>query len=185
MDENAPIYADETVVLRLQDFKQVIERHYQLTVKKLTFMSESRYPEWASQEAPDHAWFFDVTFQTPEGDKGAEIEVGVKDNVLQVYHPARPRLKVFSDQDRRQAKEGIPDVTLDYIGQLEQSGRMAWQLWKEVFDSLHNIPNKRLSDVRKPFQDVLDAFYEEFEKVGFLLPDGNTPLTAPRDEDKK
>jgi hypothetical protein len=175
MDENSPIYADEieSTVFRLKDFRQVIEKHYQLRVKVLTIMSESRYPEWAVREgelAPDRAWFFDVTFQTLEGDKGAEVEVGVKENALQVYHTPRPKLKVFRDRDRQRAKEGIPDVTLDYIEQLEQSGRMAWLLWKDVFDYLHNVPDMRLSDVRKPFLRVLDSFYREFEKVGFLLP---------------
>jgi hypothetical protein len=189
MDENSPIYADEfeTTVFRLKDFRQVIENHYQLPVKTCTFMSESQYPEWAVREgkqAPDCAWFFDVTFKTPEGDKGAEVEVGVKENALQVCHPPRPKLKVFRDRDRKRAKEGIPNVTLDYIEQLEQSSRRAWLLWKDVFDYLHNVPDMRLSEVRQPFLRVLDSFYKEFEKVGFLLPDGNTPLTVPENEEE-
>ncbi len=64
MDENSPIYADETetVVFRVKDYRQVIEAHYQLPVKELVFEGESPYPEWASDQ-PEHfqkplKWFF-------------------------------------------------------------------------------------------------------------------------------
>ena len=188
MDENSPIYADETetVVFRVKDYRQVIEAHYQLPVKELVFEGESPYPEWASDQPelqPERAWFFLATFQTPQGEKEAEVEIGVKGSVLQVYHPVRPNHKVFNEQDRKQAKEDIPDLTFDYIVQLERTGRMAWQLWKVVFDSLHNIPDHRLKEVEKDFQKPLKWFFRDFERVGLLLPDGNTPLTAPKHEE--
>jgi hypothetical protein len=179
IDDNRPIYSDETetVVFRLKDFKQVVETHTQLKVTDFFVLDKSRFPEDYAQQPemqPERAWFFQATFETPEGDKEDEVVVGLKDNMLRVYSHVRPILKVFKEKNREQAKEDIPDLTYDYIRQLERAANRAWLVWKEVYDTLHNVPSStRLTDVKDEFQKFLDYFYEEFEKVGFLLPDSN------------
>lgn len=179
VDDNRPIYSDETetVVFRLKDFKQVVEAHTHLQVTDFFVLDKSRFPEDYAQQPemqPERAWFFQATFETPEGDKEAEVVIGLKDNTLLVFGHVRPKLKVFKKKNREKAKEGIPDLTYDYIRQLERAANKAWLLWKEVYDTLHNVPpSTRLADVKDDFQKFLDYFYTEFEKVGFLLPDSN------------
>ena len=179
VDDNRPIYSDETetVVFRLKDFRQVVETHTHLKISDFFVLDKSRFPEDYAQQTemqPERAWFFQATFETQEGDKEAEVVVGLKDNTLHVYGQVRPKLKVFKEKNREQAKEDIPDLTYDYIRQLERVGNRAWLLWKEIYDTLHNVPpSTHLTVVKDEFQKFLDYFYEEFEKVGFLLPDSN------------
>src|SRR6266699_2630020 len=164
LDENKPIYAseDETIVFRLKDFIQTIERHIQLPVTEILVMGKDHYPEWRAAETeiqPDRAWFFQVTFHTPEGDKEAEVNVGLKENKLRVYAHSRPTLKIFKEKDRERAKESVPDLTLDYIGQLEQVGVSAWLLWKQLYEYVNVDP--KLVGLKGPMR----MFRDEYRKV--------------------
>jgi hypothetical protein len=170
MDDNRPIYSDETetVVLRVKDFKQAIEAATQLPVSELLLLDKSKHPELLAEESempPKRAWFFEATFQTDEGEKEAEAIIGLKDGVLQLYNRVRPVLKIFKEKDRKRAKEGIPELTQDYIAQLERVGVNAWVLWKDLYEYVKDDP--RLKGLKGPMR----AFRAEYEKVGNLLPD--------------
>ncbi len=71
IDDNRPIYFDEIVVFRLKDFRQIIETHTHLKVSDFFVLDKSRFPEDYAQQPemqPERAWFFQATFETPEGD---------------------------------------------------------------------------------------------------------------------
>ncbi|SRR6266568_7811068 len=170
MDDTRPIYSDETetVVFRAKDFKQFIEAETHLPVKELFLFDKASHPEILVEQPemiPERAWYFQATFQTPEGDKEAEVVIGLKDGMLRLYNHVRPVLKVFKEKDRKRAKEGIPDLTQDYIAQLEHVGVRAWILWKELYEYVKDDP--RLVGLK----GLMKGFRDEYEKVGHLLPD--------------
>jgi hypothetical protein len=171
MDENGLMYADEeeTVIYRIKDLREALEMSYHMAVIDLIMLQENSRPDTVYTRE----WLFGVTFATPEGEQEAEILVGVKkkETDLHIYEASRLKAKTFRANTRQLAKEGIPNLTLDYIEQLEQTGQAAWLLWHRVTEYLRTTPSLRLEDVAETFQEALNGFYREYRKVGFLKPD--------------
>lgn len=177
MEDNALIYSDqtETIRFRVKDIKQLLETHTHLPVIELRLLDKSRleaallaelYPTFQ----PDLAWYFEASFQTSEGDKACEVVIGLKDQALHLINQLRPVLKVFKEQDRKRAKEGIPDVTLAYIQQLEQVSTTAWCIWKQLYEHVSgHMADPKLQGLK----GMMRSFYDEYEKVGMLLPDND------------
>jgi len=166
MDENKIIYSDETenTIFRVKDIKNVLEAYTHLPVLELTLLGKSKYHENLAQQ-PEQAWFFEATFQSSEGEKEAEVTISRNGDVLSVGSPFRPVLKNFKEHDRARAKENIPDLTRDYIEQLEQVGVSAWVLWKQLHERVKDDPSM------EGLKGYMRMFRDEYTKVGHLLPD--------------
>jgi hypothetical protein len=165
------IYSDEqeTHIVRLADVKQVIEAHTGFSIIELIPGQRDTIEHVTEvfpfpKGNPTAFWWFAVAFSSPEGERKSLVLVALYGQTLQVITHDPLALSFFGEDLRRRAKEGVPQLTLEYIEQLEVIVRQGYMLWKELNDvHAQNLPGLR---------GHMYYFYVESRKVGHLLPGG-------------
>lgn len=198
-DEQQPIYADEheNIIFRVADIKKLIEDATQLPVTRLVSMGSNSNPtklrELYGNLNPERIWFVQAIFQTPEGVKTAEVLVMLKDRQLSLPHRIFLHLEKFLAANRDQAKQGIPDLTLDYIQTLESIVSDTWRFWRDLtylMDQFH--ADMFVKEMLKPsVKDQMEGLYKALQTVNFLMmhdreqdpfPGGNFDFIERRDK---
>ncbi|HLZ57108.1 MAG TPA: hypothetical protein VKR06_09190 [Ktedonosporobacter sp.] len=201
-DDQQPLYADEheNILFRVKDLKQRIEDSTHLPVIGLMSLGSRDDPESLKELygdlLPERVWFVRATFQTPEGRKTSEIFVILKEGQLQFPRGISLHLETFLAPHRKQAKQDIPELTLDYIETLEGAVSDTWRFWRDLAYFLdHHHAHPFVREVLKPqFKDQLSGLYNDFKAVNFLtgsdeatdpFPGGNFNFIEKRDQEEE
>lgn len=173
--DEQPLYADEheNILFRVRDVKTLIENHTNLSVTKLLSMGSDSDPE--KLEAlygplkPERIWFVMATLQAPEGEKTAEVFVMLKDGQLSLPHGIFLHLETFLYSHQKQAKQNIPELTLDYVQTLEEIVSDTWRMWRDLSYYLHNHKDDPSAQrIMSIFKQQMDRLYKSMQGVNFL-----------------
>lgn len=175
-DEQQLIYVneEENIILRVSDIKKLIENTTQLPVTSLVSMGSDSDPvklkEFYGELHPERVWFVQASFQAPEGVKTAEAFVMLKDHQLSLPRGLFLHLEKFLAANRNQAKQDIPDITLDYIQTLEDIVSGTWRFWRDLSYLMDQFHAERfVKEMLKPsVKDQMKRLYEAMQAVNFL-----------------
>jgi hypothetical protein len=168
--DNDILYSDaqEQHIIRVRDVIPVIEARAGMRLIDIHYSKrrEDVNSSWNTAQFPDQKplaiWWFLVAYDSPEGKREGMVKTVLDKDGLRVHSFDRPTLLFYNEATRKKAKDDAPELTREYIEQLEEALQSAHFLWKTANENARTESGLR---------DGVYDFHVEFRKLGYLLAD--------------